>query len=154
MAFGQGATSNGAIANPVPNETTVGTTLNGTASINSAGQAIAATTAQTTVPTFIVVGNAGLSGSALLAASGIAYCRMDATASAIGGQFVTNSTATAKDCHTSSTVASGQWVIGYLYDSGTTLGQPARVLVVSFTYGGSGAGCGSGTAGTLMEFAT
>ncbi len=137
QAFGQAATTNGPIAMPFVNEATTGTTLNGTAVINSSGQAIGANTSQTTVPTFIVVGNAGISGNALLATAGLAYCRFDASTSSTGGQFVVNSTTTGKDCKVLSSVTAGTWVIGSLYDSGTTSGQLARVLVTSYFYGGS-----------------
>jgi len=47
MAFGQ--LVNGLRGFPVPNDTSTGTTLNGTATIDAAGQALAASTGNTAV---------------------------------------------------------------------------------------------------------
>jgi hypothetical protein len=89
-AFGQ--IINGPRANPVTNDASTGTVLYGTAIIDSAGQAIAATISATTQSTFIVVSGSGTSGYAGLAYSGLAPCTMDSTiSSGAGGYYVINS---------------------------------------------------------------
>ena len=144
-----GGLVNGSRAFPVPNDGTTGTLLNGTATIDSAGQAIQATPANTTVPVFIVVGGAGLGGNAALAAQGtMAACTMDATIASGGGNYwVIQSTTNTPECHPQATApGAGVWVIGYLLSSSTVSGSAALVLVDSFIYGGTGGGGGgSGT---------
>ena len=127
-----GGMVNGTRGFPVPNDGTTGTTLNSTAIINSAGNAIKAGTSNTAVPTYIVVGGAATTGNAVLASKGtIAPCTMDATnASGVGGAFVINSTTTAGDCHVqTSAPAAGVWIIGYLDASSTTAAATALVDV-------------------------
>jgi hypothetical protein len=140
-AFAQsGGMVNGSRGFPVPNDSTTGTTLNSTAIIDSAGQAILAGTSNTSVPTYVVMGGAGTSGNANLAVYGLAPCTMDATvSSAAGGYYVVNSTTTAGDCHPQSAApASGTWVIGYLAASSTSSGSTALVAVDGFVYGQPG----------------
>jgi hypothetical protein len=141
-AFAQsGGVINGTRGFPAPNDSTTGTTLNSTAVIDSAGQAILAGTSNTNVPTYIVVGGAGTSGNGTLASLGtLAPCTMDATiASGAGGYYVVNSTTVAGDCHPQSAAPSaGTWVIGFLAVSSTTSGSTALVAVDGFIYGGSG----------------
>jgi hypothetical protein len=70
---------NGARGFPEPNDGTTGTTLNGTAIVNTSNNAINAGTGNTTIPSYIVIGGAGTTGSAILASSGLALCTMDST---------------------------------------------------------------------------
>lgn len=140
-----------------PNDTTTGTSLNGTAIVNSSGDAIQATTSDTSVPVYIVLAGAGTSGNAILASSGLAPCVMDSTiSSGAGGYYVINSTITGGDCHAqSSAPASGTPVIGFLHDSSTTTGSTAVVQIQSFVIGflGTVIGPSSSTTGDLAGFA-
>jgi hypothetical protein len=131
---------NGARAFPQANDGTTGTTLNLLATINTSANAILATTANTAVPTYIVVGGAGKTGNAALALSGLAACVMDTTiASGAGGDYVVASTTTAGDCHPQSAVpAAGTWVVGFLAVSSTTAASTALVQVNGFAIGGGG----------------
>lgn len=129
---------NAARGYPQPNDGVTGTALNETAVVNSAGNALTASTSNTTVPVYIVVGGAGTTGIASLAMEGsLAPCRMDSTvASAGGGFYVVNSTTVGGDCHAQSAApANGVWVIGFLHDSSTTSGANALVLINGFYYG-------------------
>jgi hypothetical protein len=131
---------NGARAFPQANDGTTGTTLNLLATINTSANAILATTANTAVPTYIVVGGAGKTGNAALALSGLAPCVMDtAIASGAGGDYVVASTTTAGDCHPQSAVpGAGTWVVGFLAVSSTTAASTALVQVNGFAIGGGG----------------
>jgi hypothetical protein len=134
-----GGLVNGTRGFPVPNDATTGTALNATAVIDAAGQAITAGTSNTGVPTYVVVGGAGIFGHAVLASAGsLAACTMDTTiASAAGGYYVVNSTTVAGDCHAQSAApANGTWVIGFLDASSTTAGSAALVNVSGLIYGG------------------
>jgi len=153
LSFAQTVT-NGAPSLPAPtNDGTTGTQLNHTATVNVAGNAILATTSETTVPVFIVTAHAGTSGNPGFATSGIAQCFMDANESGSAMPYVVNSVITGGDCHAQSTTPSaGVYVLGFLYDSTTSTGVKANVIVAPFIYGGGGGSCGTGTAGDLMEF--
>jgi len=139
--FGQaGGLVNGTRGFPQPNNTSTGTTLNGTAVI-TAGLAINAGTSNTTVPAYIVIGGAGTSGNAVLASDGsIAPCIMDSTiSSGASNYYVINSTTTAKECHAQSAApSSGVWIIGFLSVDATTSGSTANVAVHGAFYGGGG----------------
>jgi hypothetical protein len=155
-AFAQsGGLLNGARAIPATNDTVTGTQLNRPAIINSAGNAIVANAANTTVPTYIVTGGPGITGNAALATAGVAACFMDSSIiSGAGGMYVINSPTTNATCHAQSAAPpAGSWVIGYLWDSSTSSGNTSRVIVEGFVFGGSGGGGGtiggSGTAGNF-----
>ena len=126
----------------VPNATVTGTTLNSLATINTSYQAVIATTSNTAVPTYIVVGGAGTAGSAALAFGGQASCTMDSTiASAAGGYYVIASVTTGGQCHAQSAApASGVWVVGFLDASAITSGSTALVNVDGYFYGIPAAG--------------
>lgn len=149
LLFAQaGGLINGTRGFPQANDGATGTTVNLLATINTSGNAIKATTGNTSVPTLIVVGGAGTTGNAALASNGtLAPCTMDATiASAAGGDFVIASTGTAGQCHPQSAAPSaGTWVVGYLAASSTTSGSTALVVVDGFIYGGAGSGGGGAT---------
>lgn len=149
-AFAQsGGLVNGTRGIPYPNASG-GTTVNETAVINASGQAATSTTSSVAVKAYIVVGGAGTSGNATLAMQGsIAPCKMDATASSVGGDYVINSPTTAGDCEaTSSLPAAGDYVIGILHDSSTTSGSNALVEVDGFFVPSSGG------VGTLFRLST
>jgi|SRR6185437_1424047 len=133
---------NGARAFPQANDGTTGTTINLLATVNSSANAIKATTSNTTVPTYIVVGGAGTTGNAALAMSGLASCVMDTTiASGAGGDFVIASTTTAGDCHPqSASPTSGTYVVGHLVASSTTAASAALVKVSGYFFAGSSSG--------------
>lgn len=145
---------NGARAFPSPNDGTTGTTVNLLAKVNTAGNAIKAGTSDTAVPTWIVVDNAGTSGSASLAFLGLAQCKMDATTASTGGFFVIASTTTGGDCHAQSSAPSGVWVVGTMFDSSTTSGSLGNVIVgpyLAATGGGSGT-VSSGTSPFIAKY--
>lgn len=141
---------NGSRGFPQPNDATTGTTLYGTATINLAGNAINATTSNTTVAAYIVVcptaaascpSYNGKTGNAALAENGtLAPCTMDSNiASSAGGYYVVNSTTTlaGPECHAQSAApGGGTWVIGYLAANSTTSGSTALVAVNGFIFGG------------------
>ena len=159
LAFAQsGGLLNGTRGFPQPNDGTTGTVLNQTAKINSAGQAIQAGVADTTVPVYIVIGGAGTTGNAVLAAPGtIAACQMDATVAANGGgYFILQSTITAGDCHPqASAPAQSTWVLGYLAQATTSSGSNALVSVNGFVYAGTGSSGGiSGLTSNYLPKAT
>src|ERR1039458_6381789 len=134
---------NGSRGFPVPNDTSFGTTLNGTATISALGAAVKATTSNIQVPTYIVISGAGLSGNGTLASVGLlAVCTMDATvSSSAGAYYVINSQIANGQCHAQSAApAAGTWVIGFLASSSTTAGSAALVAVDSFILGGTGGG--------------
>lgn len=138
MASGQ-AVINGARAFPQPNSVS-GTTLNSLAIINTAGNAVTATTASTGVPTYIVVAGAGTSGNAALAlAGGIAACTMDANLASAGGAYVIESTTVNGQCHPqTSPPSSGTWVVGFVVSGSTTASATSLVAVQGYNYGSTG----------------
>lgn len=142
-AFAQsGGLVNATRGYPQPNDGTTGTTLNGTAKAQANGTIINAGTGDTTVPTYIIIGGAGTSGQAVIAAQGtLAPCTMDSTiASNAGGFYVVNSTSVAHDCHAQSAApAPGTWIIGYMHDQATATGVTALVAVNNFVLGNGNA---------------
>jgi hypothetical protein len=91
LAFGQGSVT-------YTNAGTTGTTLNSLAIINTSNSAVIASTSNTGVPTYVVVGGAGSTGLAVLGVVGQANCTMDSTiASAAGGFYVIASVTTGGD---------------------------------------------------------
>jgi hypothetical protein len=121
---------------PVTNDATTGTIINETAVINSVGNAITATTSQTSVPTFIVTGVPGTKAQAQLAVIGQASCVMDTTiASGASQYYVVNSTTIAGYCHPqASPPAAGVWVLGFLSPQFTATGVASIVNINSFPY--------------------
>ena len=154
LSFAQTVT-NGAPSLPAPtNDGTTGTQLNHTATVNVAGNAILATTSETTVPVFIVTAHAGTSGNPGFATSGIAQCFMDANESGSAMPYVVNSVITGGDCHAQATAPSaGVYVIGFLYDSTTSTGTKANVIVAPFVYGGGGGLADPGANGVVKRTA-
>jgi hypothetical protein len=144
---------NGARAFPQANDGTTGTTINLLAAVNSSANAIKATTANTTVPTYIVVGGAGTTGNAALAMSGLASCVMDTTiASAAGGDFVVASTTTAGDCHPqSASPTSGTYVVGHLVAGSTTATSAALVKVSGYFFGSGSSSGGAMVFSTALD---
>jgi hypothetical protein len=119
-------------ASEVLNETATGTVVNTLAKITSTSTtgAIQATTADTTIPTYIVVGGAGKTGNAQLGLAGQAYCKMDATNGAgVEGQPVFTSSSVNGDCTTSTSVPLGAWVVGQMISNTTTSGSNSIILV-------------------------
>jgi hypothetical protein len=112
-----------------PNDTTTGTSLYGTAVINSSGNAVNAGTG-TGGPFYIVTSNAGKSGSAGLGLNGVFQCVMDTTiASGAYGYYVVNSTSSGSECHPQSSAPSaGTYLIGFLEVGTTQSGSTAPVL--------------------------
>lgn len=140
-----GGLINGTRGLPQPNDGTTGTTINLTAKVTPAGNAVIAATTDTTSPVRIVVGGAGTSGNAVLSSTGtLAPCIMDAAVTNGGGDYVIASTTTGGQCHPTPTPpTAGTWVIGWLHDASTTVGSAALVHVNGFIYGGAGGGGGA-----------
>lgn len=129
---------NGSRSFPLPNSGT-GTTQNSLAVINTSGQAVTATTGNTGVPAFIVLGGAGTSGTASLATSGLAACTMDASLGSAGGAYVIASVTNAGQCHPQTAApGTGVWVVGAIAGGSTTASATATVQVQGYVYGGSG----------------
>jgi len=122
------------------NDSITGTALDTLATVNVAGNAIKATTSNTSVPTYIVESGAGTSGAAMLAALGTVPCVMDATiASNANEDYVVASTITGGDCHPQSAAPSaGTWLVGHLLSTSTTAGSTALVKIDAFFYSNGG----------------
>ena len=127
----------------VANDVSTGTTVNLLGKTSATG-ALKATTSDTSIPTFIVIGGAGTSGSAQFLIAGQGACVMDASnASGASGWYVLASTTTNGRCHAQSSAPTG-WIIGRLIDDATTSGSTANILA-SGTFNISGAGSGTVT---------
>lgn len=130
----------------VPNDPTVGTTLNRLAVITPTG-AVTASMANigANIPVFLVVGNAGTTGYAHLALPGITApntCPLDSTSGTTNGvYYMLASTVTAGGvCHaqaTSSPPSGGTAVIGYLFIVSPTV---ANLDILPYIFGGSSSG--------------
>jgi len=127
------------------NAGTTGTTLNSLAKINTSNQAVLATTTDTAVPAYIVVGGAGISGVAVVAKLGQALCTMDATNASFASQpiYVVDSTTTNGDCHAQTAApSSGTFIVGFLAAPSTTSGSTALVEVdPEFYFGTASISC-------------
>jgi len=123
------------------NDNTTGTQLNRLATVNAAGNAVQATTSNTSVPTYIVSSGAGTSGAAIFAFRGIVPCVTDATiASGANNDFVLASTTTGGDCHAQSAAPSpGTWIVGSLISNSTTAASTALVRAGGYFYSNGGA---------------
>ncbi|MGH9735412.1 MAG: hypothetical protein ACRD8A_12590 [Candidatus Acidiferrales bacterium] len=148
------------LANPVTNAGTTGTTLNLLAKLNTSNQAVLATTSDTGVPVYIVVGGAGTTGVGQLATLGQALCTMDATNGSFSSQpvYVVASTTTSGECHPQTAAPTGgTWVVGFLAAPATTSGSTALVqvnggfLVPSAGSGTVTDGAGTASPGLLAE---
>lgn len=118
--------TNSNVTMPVTNAGSTGTTVNYLATINASGQAILATTSQTTIPVFIVYSGAGTSGSAQLGVAGQFTCTVD-SAGSTAGDFIVNSTATNGRCmDAGATAPTSGYVIGQAL---STVGANATVSV-------------------------
>src|SRR3984885_502558 len=144
LAFGQGSVT-------YTNAGTTGTTLNSLAIINTSNNAVIASTSNTGVPTYVVVGGAGTTGLAVLGVVGQANCTFDSTiASAAGGFYVIASVTTGGDCHAQSAAPSfGTWVVGYLASASTSSGSTAAVTLGGYYFAGSGPASVANSDGTL-----
>ena len=97
---------------PVANSSSTGTTLHKLAIINTSGQAVIATTSNTSVPVFIVNAGAGTTGSAALAIAGQFACTTD-SGGATAGDFIVASATTGGECSDAgATAPTSGWVIG------------------------------------------
>lgn len=127
----------------VANDVSTGTTVNLLGKTSATG-ALKATTSDTSIPTFLVVGQAGTSGSAQFLIAGQGACVMDATnGSGASGWYVIESVTTNGRCHAQSSAPTG-WIVGRLVDDATTSGSTANILA-SGTFNISGAGSGTVT---------
>src|SRR3984885_1458826 len=148
LAFGQGSVT-------YTNAGTTGTTLNSLAIINTSNSAVIASTSNTGVPTYVVVGGAGSTGLAVLGVVGQANCTVDSTiASAAGGFYVIASVTTGGDCHAQSAAPSfGTWVVGYLASASTSSGSTAAVPLGGYLFPGGGRSGLSGMTATQVPIA-
>lgn len=122
----------------LPNDTSTGTTATYLAVVNSAGNAIKATTGNTDVPVFICISGCGTSGNATLAAMGTATCNMDAGGAVIG-HFIQASTTTAGACtDAGSTAPTSGWVIGQ--SASSAIANATATIVLSQGYSAASGG--------------
>lgn len=138
----------------IPNNVSSGTILNTLAKVDSSGTITTIATTDFNIPVYIVVGNAGTTGSAMVATSGIATCEFD-TAGGTAGHFVIASTVSAGLCRDGGAVPPvGAWVIGQLLSSPTAGGLNNGAVLLSKGSSFPGftlLGCASiGTAGTTL----
>ena len=131
------ASAFGQVHSLVPNDSTTGTVLNELAKINTSGNAILASTSDTTVATYIVADNSGKTGNADLILNGANWpCVMDISIAGSMGYFVIASTSTAGECHPQANApAAGVWVVGFLQISYTTQGVASPVYANGFFSG-------------------
>jgi len=127
----------------VANASTTGTTANHLAKL-SGGAAVIPATSDTDGALGVVIGGAGTSGSAQIAARGTASCIFDGATTA--GDWVIISSTTAGDCHdsASATRPTAAQAIGRVTTTNGSAGTYAVILDLG--YAGSGSG-GSGTPG-------
>jgi hypothetical protein len=144
-AFGQNM--NGANSISYPNDTVTGTQQAYLAIVNTAGNAITATSSNTNVYVYIVTSATATSGTAFLAITGTAPCIMDtAIGSGGAGYYVIASTTNPGYCHPQAAApAAGTGIVGTLAVQATSVGVNARVLVNPSIQGGGGGGGGSPT---------
>lgn len=113
------------------NDGTTGTTINLLAKATTTG-CIKTGTTDTNVPVWIVTSASATTGSASLAVTGQASCKMDSTIASGGeGYYVVESTTTAGDCHAQSAQPTGVFIVGSLISDSTTSGSIATVQVLS-----------------------
>jgi hypothetical protein len=157
----------------ITNDGSTGTTLQQLAKINSSGNAVNASTTDTSVPVFIVNGGAGTTGSATLASGGLIACKTDAGGATIQ-HYIVASTATAGRCMDSGIVANGSnpppaaFVVG-IAQTTAAANANTNVALASSGSGGGGTGnaganvqvtnsatpaftCPTSTAGTIVNF--
>lgn len=116
---GTGAKQYLALQPNVANDGATGTVLNGSAKVNSSGNAIACGTTDTVVPCYPVNSNTATTGQAQLIASGIASALFDATA-VTAGDCVINSTTVANKFHDAgATCPTAVWIVGRATTSGS-----------------------------------
>lgn len=115
----------------IPNNVSSGTIISNLAKIDTSGTLIVTTTADTNIPVYLVVGNAGTTGNAKVATSGIATCIFD-TGGGTAGHFVITSTATAGLCRDGgASIPQGVWIIGQLLSSPASGGLNAGAVLLS-----------------------
>jgi hypothetical protein len=132
----------------VPNDPTVGTTLNSLAKIDTTGAKLATTT-DTAKPLYVVTGGQGTSAAvfAILAQTGTVSCTMDVTLASTRGMYVVQSPTTDGRCHPLNpigTAPSSGYVVGIMHDTSTTAGQPALIEATQINFT-PGSGTGTGT---------
>lgn len=144
----------GADVTEIPNASTTGTTINLLAKLTGApSTAVKAATTDTDGIVGVVVGGAGIAGSAQIARSGQASCVFDNAT--VAGDYVQISSSTAGDCHDAGATrpASGQ-ILGRVLVTNALTAQLNNMTVFTGIAGSSGGG-GSGTvnSGTLGQLA-
>lgn len=132
------------------NDTTTGTTLNYLAKIvpgtSGRGKVVRAAVTDTTIDLYVVVLNAGTSGSATILLQGDVACVFDATnASGKAGKYVVNSTTTPGQCHVQDNPPTSGMVLGKMSDDATTAGQLANYLANNQNYQPASGTTGTGT---------
>lgn len=126
------------ISSVVTNSGSTGTTLNKLAKINSSGQALIVATSDTDKAVGVVISNAGTTGAAQIAYSGIVNCVFDAATTA--GNYVRISTVTAGNCADTggTTRPTGQTIGQVLSTNGS--GGTYKVLLLLDAPSSSGSG--------------
>lgn len=133
------------------NDGTTGTTLNQLAKMNSSGNALNAATTDTGVPVYVVVGSAGTTGVAQLAAGGAVSCKFDA-GGGTSGHYVQTSGSVAGTCHDSgASIPSTGWVLGTLLTSPAANATGSVLLVQGYL--ASSGGFAGGTLTSELIFA-
>jgi hypothetical protein len=131
----------------VPNDPTVGTTLNSLAKIDTTGAKLATTT-DTAKPLYVVTGGQGTSAAvfAILAQTGTVSCTMDVTLASTRGMYVVQSPTTDGRCHPLSPIGTTPtgYIVGVMHDTSTTAGQTALIEATQINYA-PGSGTGTGT---------
>lgn len=129
-----------AVLMEIANAGTTGTTLNALAKLNTSGAAVIAATADTDGMLGVVMGGAGTTGNAQIAAAGQASCIFDGATTS--GDFVTISTTTAGDCHDAGAARPSGQTVGRVLSTNASAGTYAMTVSLN---GAAGAGVPNGT---------
>ena len=145
FVFSQGVQLKGSnTVDSAPNNPTTGTMRDRLAKI-VAGQAVLATTADTDIALYPVSTANATTGDAIYVTSGPSVCEMDSTiASGASNWPVVASVLVGGRCHAQAALPSSGYVLGYMKDDVTTLGQGANYIVaLAPNHPATGSGAGS-----------
>jgi len=143
-------------ASSLPNDTSTGTTLNKLVKLSSAGKALIVASTDTSGVLGVCAANCGTTGNASIVVQGPASCVFDN--SVVTGDFVTNSTSVAGDCHDAGTsLTQGVPLLGTVTNASTTSGTrtvwfngPDAANVTNVKGGGGKGGLPGGSQGAVQ----
>jgi hypothetical protein len=150
FVLAQGPRATGSI-NTLPNEGTVGTTLNYLAKkvpggAGGLGQLRLPLVTDTAINLYVVTANAGTSGNAIYMIAGEVPCMFDNAVTGKAGSWVVPSATTPGRCHQQDNPPANGMVVGTLKSDNTTTTSPALIDALNQAFvPGSGVGTGTVT---------